>query len=277
VPGYAPQSKYQTAGSVASPSATNYYRLQSAPAAAGQTDVMTVSVMAQDDETLSPQVQVLNGNMNPVSATVLTNAEGVLIIQVANASPNATYYLKVGAAQRPNQSNTGAYFLDVTFGEPAAPAAQTFASSTLTSSAPQKTNTLTVTQNAVFAFTLSANTGGSTAAAEVQMQIFDDDGHLVFTLIAYAGQQASTGAVYLQSGTYTVRFTAVPQTAGQLPPLYFTLSGLVLSDPQGPQPVDSTSSTSTSPTYDSGSSTSSSYTWSSSTSTTTTSPTYTYQ
>jgi hypothetical protein len=237
--------------------------------------------MAQDDDTLSPQVQVLNANMNPVSATVLTNADGVLIVQVANASPNATYYLKVGAAQRPNMTNTGAYVLDVTFGEPAAPAAQTVASNTLTSSAPQNTSTLKVTQNAVFAFTLSANEGSSTAAAEVQMQIFDANGNLLFTLIAYAGQQASTGTVYLQSGTYTVRLTAVPKTAGQLPPLYYTLAGLVLSDPQGPQPVDSTGSGSTGPTYGSGSQPSSGYSWSSSYNNSQpaspSGPTYTYQ
>jgi hypothetical protein len=247
VPGYAPQTKYQTVSAISNPSATTYYRVQSAPAAAGQADVMTVSVMAQFASALSPQVLVFDSHMNAVAATVLTNANGVIIVQVANAQPNASYLIMVGAAQRPNKANTGAYLLDVTFGRTAAPANQTYAANTLTAAAPQNVRSLTVSQNQLFSFVLSANTGGSTQAAEVQMLIFDANGKEVYSQIAYAGQQATTGNVYLQSGTYTVRFIAIPKTPGQLPPLFYTLAGLVLSDPQGPQPVDSTSSSSTAP------------------------------
>jgi hypothetical protein len=248
VPGYAPQTKYQTVSAISNSSATTYYSIQSAPAAAGQTDVMTVSIMAQFAQNLSPQVQVFDSQMHAVAAAVLTNTNGIMIVQVANAQPNATYLIQVGAAQRPNKANTGAYFLDVTFGGTAAPANQTFASNTLTSAAPQAVQTLTVSQNQLFSFVLSANTGGSTQAAELQMLIFDANGKQVYSQIAYAGQQATTGNVYLQSGKYTVRFIAVPKTPGQLPPLTYVLSGLVLTDPQGPQPVDSTGSNSTAPT-----------------------------
>jgi hypothetical protein len=267
VPGYAPQTKYQTVSAISNPSATTYYRVQSAPAAAGQADVMTVSVMAQFANALSPNVLVFDSQMHTVAATVLTNANGVMIVQVANAQPNASYLIMVGAAQRPNKANTGAYLLDVTFGGTAAPVNQTYAANTLTAAAPQNVRSLTVSQNQLFSFVLSANTGGSTQAAEVQMLIFDANGNQVYSQIAYAGQQATTGNVYLQSGTYTVRFIAVPQTPGQLPPLYYTLAGLVLSDPQGPQPVDSTSSSSTSPSSTTTTS-SSSYYWSD--------PNYTY-
>jgi hypothetical protein len=261
VPGYAPQTKYQTEGSVSNPSGYALYRLQSAPAPAGQSVVMTVTVMAQDGTTLNPQVQVLDANLHAVNATVLANANGVLVLQVANGAPNAPYYLQVGAAQRPNKINTGLYFLDVNFLQPAAPASQPVTSNTLTSAAPQNVTDLTVTQNAVFSFTLSASTGGSTQAAEVQMQIVDANGHVVFTLIAYAGQQATTGTVYLQSGKYKTVFTAVPKTPGRLPPLSYTLAAMVLTNPQGPTATDTTTDTSTTPTYDSSSSTDTSSTY----------------
>jgi hypothetical protein len=166
---------------------------------------------------------------------------------VANAAANATYFIKVGAAQLPNKANSGAYVLDVTFGGTAAPANQTYAANTLTSASPQDVRTLNLSRNQLFSFVLSADMGGSTQAAEVQMQIVDANGNVVYTQIAYAGQQAATGVVYLQSGAYTVRFTAVPKTPGQLPPLTYKLAGLVLSDPQGPQPVDSSTDSSTAP------------------------------
>jgi hypothetical protein len=266
VPGYAPQTKYQTVGGLSSPSARACYRIQSAPAAAGQTDVMTVSVMAQFAQALSPDVRVFDGQMNPVGASVLANANGVIIVQVANAVPIADYLIMVGAAQRPNKANTGAYVLDVTFGGTAAPANQTYAADTLSSAAPQDVRTLSVSQNQLFSFVLSANTGGSTQAAEVQMQIVDANGNMVYSQIAYAGQQATTGNVYLQSGSYTVRFTAVPKTPGQLPALTYTLAGLVLSDPQGPQATDPSADNSTAPppsdTSTTTTDTSSTYYWS---------------
>jgi hypothetical protein len=247
VPGYAPQTKYQTVGGLSNPSATAYYSIQSAPAATGQTDVMTVSVMAQFAQALSPDVRVYDCQMNLVAASVLANANGVIIVQLANAAPNATYFIKVSAAQRPNKANSGAYVLDVTFGGMAAPANQTYAANNLTSAAPQDVRSLTVSRNQLFSFVLSADAGGSTQAAEVQMQIVDANGNVVYSQIAYAGQQATTGNVYLQSGSYIVRFIAVPKTPGQLPPLTYTLAGLVLSDPQGPQAVDPSSDSSTAP------------------------------
>jgi len=253
VPGYAPQSKYQAVGGLISSSAPQYYRLQSAPAAYGQTDVMTISVLAQAPSALSPQVTVYNDFLQPVAATVLANANGAMVIQVANAQPNAVYYVQVAAAQRPNQSGTGAFFLDATFGIPASSANQSFASNTLTSGAAQDFQTLTVTQNALFSFNLSASTIGWNAAVEVQMFIFDANGNMVYKQIAYAGQPPTTGTVYLQSGTYTVQFVAVPKIAGQQPALYYNLVGQVLSWPQGPQPVSPTGSTSSPPSGGSGS------------------------
>ncbi len=253
VPGYAPQSKYQTVGGLNSSSAPQYYRLQSAPAASGQTDIMTISVLAQDATALSPQITVYDSYFRPVAATVLSSANGAMVIQVANAQPNAVYYVQVGAAQRPNQSGTGAFFLDTSFGIPASSANQAFASNTLTSRAAQDFQTLTVNQNALFSFNLSASTIGWNAAVEVQMFIFDANGNLVYQQISYAGQPPTTGTTYLQSGTYTVQFVAVPKVAGQQPALYYNLVGQVLSWPQGPQPVTPTGPNSSPPNGGSGS------------------------
>ncbi len=257
VPGYAAQTKYQTVGSITGLlTASSYYRFQSAPASVGQTDVMTISVMAQNLGALSPQVTVYDANLKPVSATVLTNAGGVIVVQIPNALPNAAYYVEVSAANRPNQANIGAFFLDVTFGGTPAPASQQFANNTLSASNPADVRMLTVSQNELFSFALAANEGNSTVAADVEMMIFDGQGNLVYSQIAFAGQQGTTGAVYLQSGTYTVEFVAASQTGSQMPPLSYNLVGWVLSSPQGPQPVSpSSNGGSSAPTSSSNSST----------------------
>jgi hypothetical protein len=73
----------------------------------------------------------------------------------------------------------------------------------------------------------------------VELTITDQNGNVVFDLVANAGQTASGVSVLLPPGAYTARFTAT-FTHGAALPLSFSLTGNSLTDPIGPALNDPT-------------------------------------
>jgi hypothetical protein len=237
LPGYPAHPRYEAIGSLADPGDVDFYRVRSAPAAGHQAEVMTVTVLAQDPAGFSPRVVVYDSHRKPVPATVLANADGTFVVQVAGVQPSRDYYVEVQASGPPSQG--GPYFLGVDFGTQAA-VPPTFVGSVLGSGAAQEFRTLTVARNELFRFVLSADAGTAPQPAGVLMTVFDPTGRAVYNQIAHAGQQPTTGQVYLGAGTYTVRFVAVAPNNVRVPPLSGTLGCGVLSDPIGPVPIDPT-------------------------------------
>jgi hypothetical protein len=138
----------------------------------------------------------------------------------------------VSALQPGGSHDSGNYFLGVDTTTEPVTALTGFASGRLTASAPQTWSTLTVTQNRLYEFILSAAAAGQ---AEVRLDIFNAAGTVVFTLRSYAGVPASTGHIYLTAGTYRLLFSAAAPPGNQLPAVDFALSGRVVSDPIGPR------------------------------------------
>jgi Matrixin len=208
---------------------------------------------------LDPEVQVWSAGLSPqlLSAQVLTNSQGVFTVQLPNAASGNGYYIEVQSLASSGSGSTGQYFLGVNFHSGAPVVLTPLASGTLTQSAPQQFLQLTLNQNELWHFNLAANTGGANSAEEVQMQIYDQNGNLLFNLISYAGQPPSTECVYLLAGTYTVRIVAVAEQPDQFASLAFALSGENLSYPIGAMmtPTNSSgSSNGTAPTYSTSSS-----------------------
>jgi len=235
-------------GTLSSSTDSHYYKIQ-APSYSGiSQEVMVAMVWSQDGRT-RPKVDVLDANGNPVAgAQVLANDGGTFTVQIPNAPINgAVYYLKVSNLNAASFKSADGYFLGVNFHNTAPITLSNYASDKLTQAHPMEYSTLTLNQNSLLHFTLSADTGTSTEAAEVQMFIYDADGKQVFSLVAYAGQPPSSAVIYLETGTYTVRFVAVPKTPGHLPPLKYQLLGEILDDPIGPQPTSSSGSGDTAP------------------------------
>jgi hypothetical protein len=79
------------------------------------------------------------------------------------------------------------------------------------------------------------------------MTIYDQSGNVVATLTVLNGETQSL-TVFLAPGTYTVRLAGGTRDGSPLPPTSYLLLGLNLSDPIGPQPVNSTLAPSTSST-----------------------------
>jgi hypothetical protein len=238
--GYAQQTKYATVGSLNG--AVDYYHIKSANVGTNQTTTMTVTVIAQGGSGLAPVISVYDEFKNAVAATVLTNGTGTFSIQIAGVLSDKDLFLGIGAGA--GKSLAGNYYLDADFYSGPAQTLQALASGQLTQSAPQQGQIFMAAQNGLFSFVLSAQTGPSAGAAQVQMRIFDQAGHLIYMQIANAGQPPSSGTVYLTAGDYHVQFAALAPAPGSLPVVVFHLSGMVLTNPIGPYVLDPTASTS---------------------------------
>jgi hypothetical protein len=221
----------------------DYYSVQTLPTTPG---TMVVAVWGTNFGGVDPVVTVFNSSYQAVSAQVLTSDGGAWTLQVPNAAPNSTYYIRV-APDPATGLRLGDYFFGTDFRsskiEP-----QRLAEATLTQSAPQAAVTMTVYQSQLFHFALATVTANSQIRSAVRLSVRDSTGREVYTLFAEAGQTVS-GDTVLAPGTYTLVFSAGTwDPNGILPALSFTLDGLVRSDPMGAGSTDTSSSPSGSDT-----------------------------
>jgi hypothetical protein len=227
---------YAVQAAITDPSSADYYHLRSPQLPGNGATVMTVLVWGTDVGGLNPSLSVYDSQGRLVNAGVLVNENGSYTVQVPNAASNADYYVGVRAANPAGAHNMGNYFLGIEFG-PRAVNLQSFASGTLTQSARQAWGTLQVNQSQVFHLVLSANSGSVPVDTGVRMTIFDQLGHVVTTLDALNGETRSL-TLFLGPGTYTVGFAAATRDGSPLPATTYTLLGLGISDPVGPQLTD---------------------------------------
>ncbi len=206
----------------------DYYKFH-APKTAGQK--LNVMVWALPGSALAPRVDVFDSTGIPVAATVLANAGGMFSVEVTGIKAGATYVIEVSALNPGGGRGTGAYFIGADFTTQAPTALTALNAGTLTDAGNQQSQTLTVGQNRLYEFNLSARSAQQWT--EVRMEILDADGAVVFTLDAYAGMPVATGHVYLAAGTYTVRYTAATADGSPLSGVDFSLTGREVSDPIG--------------------------------------------
>src|SRR5262249_18784438 len=133
-------------------------------------------------------------------------------------------------------SSTGTYFLGTDF-TPQGVTLDTFTTGTLDSARTQQYGTLIVGQTGLFHLVL---TTGNTANEAVDMTITDANGSLVGDVFVKAGESASL-TLTLAPGRYRFRYTAIRTDGGSdLLPVSYRLKGVLLDDPLGPTPEDST-------------------------------------
>jgi hypothetical protein len=238
--------------SLGTPTEADYYKVRS-PANPAQE--MIVVAAASDFNGLVPRADVYDSSGAPVAAQVIANQDGFFGVRINAPLPGADYYVEVSAQDPAGSRSTGNYLLGIDFNAAPAVALQSYASGALTAEVPQQIQTLNVSQASAFQFVLAADAGGATDV-QVQMTISDASGNVLFQLVSFAGQPASSGVAYLPAGTYTVGYVAVA-ASGPLPAaVSYALQGWVVSDPIGPALLYSTT-TSTNTT----SSTGSTYYW----------------
>lgn len=243
-------------GNIGQPGQQNWYYVPAPPASSYGTAplVMVAEAWGTDSFTpLHPEIDVYSAGFMPqlLSSQVLTNDNGVFTVQLPQADSSSGYYVVVQSLNPTGSGSTGSYFLGVNFHSAPPVELTPMGNGTLTQAAPEEFSQLTLNQNELWHFNLSADTGGANSAEEVQMQIYDSNGNMLFNLVSYAGQPPSTGCVYLMAGTYTVRFAAVAQDPDDYADLAFALLGENLSYPIGAMmtPTNSAGNNGTAPTY----------------------------
>ena len=236
-PGYAQNTHFNTVASLTSPTDVAFYRIQPPSVPNGKSLVLTATVRAVDPNGAAPRVTILDKNQNVVAAQVLANGNGVFTVQAVLPNSGGNYFLRVSANGAP--SGVGNYGLDASFGTTTANLT-TFASGSLGASAAQDTYHFYVGESQLFQFLLSANGASAPAGSSVQMMIADQNGNVVFTRTAAAGDTVGGDALFLTPGAYTLFFTVLGTTGGPAPSLAYSLSGEALSDPIGPTLLDPT-------------------------------------
>jgi hypothetical protein len=211
----------------------HYYEIQ-APASA-TTDSYTMHAIAwgTDSNGLAPVIHVFDANQNPMAVQVLANGGGFYSVQIMKAVPGANYYIEVAALNPRGPNNSGDFELGVKFDTNPPVVLDQLGSGTLATPASTNSATLTMSQNGLFHFVLAADNGGAASSADVTMTVYDQSGNAVLTLDAVTGQSPVSAVVYLQAGTYTIRYS-VKSASGTYAPTDYWLLGELLSDPIGP-------------------------------------------
>jgi Matrixin len=229
---------YMYRGVICDSTDMDYYKVQSLSVTDQKLNVLVWSL----DGRLVPKIEVYDATYKPVAYQLLGNEDGTFSVEILNVIPGANYFIKLAATYPTGSRGTGAYFMGVDFSTKSPTSMQSYAAGTLTAAAPKQVSVLRVGQNSLFEFILSPDAGLAGAWTQVAMDIYDDTGKLVFRLLAYSGELASTGHVYLEAGTYTVRYSAAAPPGGPLGPVAYSLTGQLISGPIGPQTSDGSSS-----------------------------------
>jgi hypothetical protein len=232
---------YAYRGVICDSTDADFLKIQSPTGMTG-TQKLNVIVWSVDGR-LVPKLEVFDALYRPVTARLLGNEAGTYSLEVPNTTQGATYFVKVAAMYPAGTRNTGTYYLGADFSTQPETLFQSYANGVLDPSAPAQFSTLTVGQNCLREFVLSADAGAAGDWTQVAMEIFDTDGNMVYRLTAYSGQPASTGHAYLRAGTYTVRFSATARPGSVLGPVSYNLLSRLISDPVGPLTTDQSAPT----------------------------------
>jgi hypothetical protein len=224
----------------------DFFQVVAQPTATGAASTMVAMVSAVNGSTLLPHLTVFDQTGTLVNAGILVNDSGTYVVQVVNATPNATYYVEVSADPYAGLNNTGTYLLGVDY--IATPIVLTqFATDILSGSSNQDFYTMSVPVTQITHFVLSASDPAATVPTAVRMTIYDQYGNIIFTLDAIAGQTVSDN-VYLTQGTYTISFVAATNDGSALSPFTYNLLGETITDPLDAIPINPLSPPPSSPT-----------------------------
>lgn len=231
-PGFLSRTRYEVQASLGSALDRDFYRFQ-APATAG--GILNIDVNPVG--TLQPgmDLMLMNAQGDRVAFRRLDKAGGGQSIQVANPVPGATYVLGVRSLPA-SAVKTGNYLVTIDFATEAARVSDVF-SGVVQGNATDYSN---LRSNKSQLFRLDLRVSAATANEGIQLSFFNARTRdLTFTLSAGSGL-TTTEYVWLPQGDYVI--TAVARTRqGQIPGrIAYSLRADVLSDDQGPNPVDPT-------------------------------------
>jgi len=210
-------------GNILSSTDVDYYVLRTPNTAGISNYTMTAAAWAADLNGLNPVIHFFDSNGTPLAGQVLTNSNGTYTIQLANLVPSQKYYAEV-VPNLGGANVVGNYTLAGNVDTSCLVALSLLGSHTLSSSASTDSATLTMNENGFYNFVLGAQPAGSSTDAIVTMNLCDSAGNLVLSLTVAAGQPPATTIAFLQTGTYTLRYSAHSKSGGSLASVNYWLA-----------------------------------------------------
>jgi hypothetical protein len=232
VPGFLPASRYEAQASLSSATDRDFYRFR-APAVVN--GVLNIDVNPVGNLTPAMDVVVMNGAGDRVASRVLNKAGQGRSVQILNPVAGAEYVIGVQSLAT-STNRTGNYLVTVDFATEAA-SMQTMFNGQVTATQSDFSR-LETSKSQLIRFDLSAS--AATIREGVQISIFDARTRdLVFTLSVGAGL-STTEYIWLRKGDFILRADSRTRQSQSAGTISFRLRADVLSDDQGPNPVDPT-------------------------------------
>lgn len=230
--GFVKDTRYETVGSIADSTDVDHYRFKSPVSPLGTGVPLTIVVNPLESSGLIPRIGLFTGDGAPLSAPIVANGNGQLVVQLPDAPPDDEFLLRIRSADNTGVYSVGNYRMSIIFSAPVAELTQ-FASGTLTNSAPQSQHALFVGQSQLMHLLLdtTATTLGSNSAA--WLAVYDDQGTVRYRVAAQAGDARSAGTMLLEPGAYTVRVSGIALDGLPMADLPYRLLGATISDPLG--------------------------------------------
>lgn len=195
----------------------DFYRLRIPRLTTNNLTNLTMTVTPYSVNGVMPEVQVLNKQSQPVAVTLLSNGDGVIVLQASNLKANDDYFIRI--ANAPGQAVTGNYQLQLRMSR-STTTLNTFLQGTVPATG--SSTSVYVAQPQLFHLLLSTNNG-----VTATLQIENLSGQIVYSLTT-TGTPTSSAPLLLQPGEYRVKLTT---PSGQ--PTVVTLRGDIISDPIG--------------------------------------------
>jgi hypothetical protein len=243
---------YFTTAALSDAQDVDWYRVKAQAADPQAAQTLAALVWATGGSTLAPQLEVFDAAGRPVPFQVVANQNGTFSVQVTGVAANANYLLKVSPLQPGGSQAVGNYALAADFYLGPPMTLTPLVGDTLTPGAAPESLTMTAGRNQLYEFALAADAVSAAGWWQVQMTLSDAAGNVVATLTAGYGQVPVSTVVYLPAGTYSLQFSAAGPAGPVAAPAPFRLSDQSLSDPIGPQLINTTTMTSGSPSTGSG-------------------------
>ena len=228
--------------------ANTRYELQSALSSATDRDLFafqapnfpgsTLAISVDPVGTQNPELDVilLNSRGDRVATQLTRKPDGGLSLVVAGSAANENYVLFVRAASGSPVSQ-GNYVATINFATEPADELRTVFSGSVNATG-ENVSKFTTYKTQLFRFDLSAQS--TTADAGVQLNIFDARTGDIVSAFATASGEVRTAYVWLGAGEYYFVVTSRSRVGTPLRAGSFSLVADVISDDQGPNPVDPT-------------------------------------
>lgn len=201
----------------------------------GTPGVLNLNVAPLGFEKADLEVFVFNAQGDRVAAREIVQAAGARSLIIDNPVPGGTYVVGVRASAGASVT-TGNYIVTADVATDPAEVSEVFSGS-VSGNAADFSN-FTTYKSQLFRFDLSAFGGNNSQG--VQLTFIDQRTRNIALTISVANGASTTEYVWLPKGDYLIMADLRTRTGGSTTPIGFRLLADVLSDDQGPNPVDPT-------------------------------------